>query len=42
MYLVAEGYTSKEIGCHLQMSENAVNKALSKFRADVASEAEAS
>lgn len=37
VYLVAEGHTAKEIGQHLQMSENAVNKALGKFRADVAS-----
>ena len=36
VFLVAEGCTAKEVGCHLHMSENAVNKALGKFRADVA------
>jgi hypothetical protein len=37
VFLIAEGHTAKEIGRHLNMSENAVNKALGKFRADVAS-----
>lgn len=36
VFLVAEGCTAKEVGCRLNMSENAVNKALGKFRADVA------
>jgi uncharacterized protein YjiS (DUF1127 family) len=36
VFLVAEGCTAKEVGCHLNMSENAVNKAPGKFRADVA------
>lgn len=36
VFLVAEGLTAKEIGRHLSMSENAVNKALAKFRTDVA------
>ena len=36
VFLVSEGHTAKEIGRHLNMSENAVNKALGKFRADAA------
>jgi len=36
VFLVAEVCTAKEVGWHLHMSENAVNKALGKFRADVA------
>ena len=36
VFLVAEGCTAKEVGRHLNMSENAVNKALGKFRAEVA------
>jgi DNA-directed RNA polymerase specialized sigma24 family protein len=36
VFLVSEGHTAKEIGRHLNMSDNAVNKALGKFRADVA------
>ena len=35
-FWLPEGCTAKEVGCRLNMSENAVNKALGKFRADVA------